>query len=298
MSASDTRSKSLDNATDGFASTGSAGSTIAYAQNPLNTSAGERGLSGNDFPDVVGAAFSYDVPKLPTGNGLLARITGGFVLSGVYRFNSGQVYTPFQPLTLDPNTGDTSFCDGSFNSQTLQVDTCRLVISNRRAPLNSVAYLNPYTGPLVGGVPTLGTPKYVIYNSDSYITNSTGAVTGYNPGTPIDPKSAYWIINNQAYAMAVGNPYPGSSRSPVRGETYSDLDATIMKRTQLTERVQLELSLSAYNALNQMYLGTGQAYVAVSSFTSTTFNSSTTVPNPNSNASGNRFVLLGTKFVF
>jgi hypothetical protein len=84
----------------------------------------------------------------------------------------------------------------------------------------------------------------------------------------------------------------------VRGQTYSDLDATIMKRTQLTERVQLELSFSAYNALNQMYLGTGQAFVGLSSFTQTTFNTSSTVPNPNSNASGNRFVLLGTKFIF
>jgi hypothetical protein len=47
-----------------------------------------------------------------------------------------------------------------------------------------------------------------------------------------------------------------------------------------------------------MYLGTGQAYVGFSSFTQTKFNSSVTVPNPNSNASGNRFVLLGTKIIF
>ncbi len=299
MSASYTRSKSLDNVTDGLRSTGTGGSTIAFSQNPLDTSAGERGLSGNDFPDVVGVAFSYNVPRLPVGNGLLAHIANGFVLSGVYRFNSGQVYTPFQPITLDPNTGDSSFCDASFNSETVTVDTCRLIVSNRKAPLNSVAYLNPYTGPFVNGAPTLGTPRYVVYNSDGYIADpATGTVTGYNPGTPLDPKSAYWIIDNQAYAMAVGNPYPGSPRSPVRGETYSDFDATIMKRTQVTERVQLELSLSAYNALNQMYLGTGEAYVGFSSFTQTTFNSSTTVPNPNSNASGNRFLLLGTKLVF
>jgi Carboxypeptidase regulatory-like domain/TonB-dependent Receptor Plug Domain len=299
MTASYTRSKDLDNATDGFRSTGGPGSTIAYAQNPLNTSEGERGLSGNDFPDVVGVAFTYNLPRLPVNNSLLSRITNGFTLSSVYRFNSGQVYTPFQPINLDSNTGDTSFCDGNFNSQSVGADTCRLIISNRKAPLNSVAYLNPYTGPFVNGSPTQGTPEYVVYNSDGYITNpATGTVTGYNPGTPIDPKSAYWIIDNRAYAMAVGNPYPGSSRGPVRGQTYSDLDATIMKRTQLTERVQLELSFSAYNALNQMYLGTGQAFVGLSSFTQTTFNTSSTVPNPNSNASGNRFVLLGTKFIF
>ncbi|MGH9616927.1 MAG: TonB-dependent receptor domain-containing protein, partial [Acidobacteriaceae bacterium] len=42
-----TYSKSLDNATDAFASTGAGGSSIAFAQNPLNTDAGERGISGN-----------------------------------------------------------------------------------------------------------------------------------------------------------------------------------------------------------------------------------------------------------
>ena len=57
LTASYTRSKSMNNATDGFRSTGAAGSSIAYPQNPLDTSAGERGLSGNDFPNVVGLAL-------------------------------------------------------------------------------------------------------------------------------------------------------------------------------------------------------------------------------------------------
>ena len=230
--------------------------------------------------------------------GLLSRITNGFALSGLYRFNSGQVYTPYQGITLDSNTGDTSFCDGGFNSQNVGVDTCRLIISNRKAPLNSVAYLNPYTGPLVNGAPTLGTPEYVVYNTDGFTTDpASGAVTGYNPGTPTSPQSNYWIIDNQAYALAVGNPYPGSGRSPLRGPTFSDLDATITKTTQLTERTQLQLSLSAYNALNQMYLPTGSstAFVGSSSFTQDTFSTSGSVPG---NTSGNRFLLIGGKIIF
>ena len=289
MTASYTWSKSMDNVTDAF-STGSAGSTIAFAQNPLDPSVGERGLSGNDFPNVVGVAFDYQFPKVQ-GHGLLSRLTNGFDLYGIYRFTSGQVYTPFQLLTLDSYTGDTSFCDYQFNANTIGGDTCRLVISNKKAPINTVAYLNPYVSE--NGAPAPGTPHYIVYNSDGVDSNGN-----YQAGTPVDPSSAHWIIDNMAYAEAVGNPYPGSSRSTLRGQSFSELDASIMKTTQISERVALQLSMSAYNALNQMYLGTGIANVASSGFTQTQFNTSGTVPSGSGFISGNRFVLLEGKVVF
>jgi outer membrane receptor protein involved in Fe transport len=294
-----TFSKAMNNATDGFRSTGAAGSSIAYAQNPLNTSQGERGLSGNDFPNVVGISFDYKLPSfVKSGSNFVSHLTNGFDFYGLYRFNSGQVYTAFQPLTLDSMTGDTSFCDGGFNAQTVGVDTCRLVSSNRKAPINSVAYLNPYTGPVVGGAPTLGIPQYVVYNSDSATFNGNGNLVGYNPGTPVDPSTTRWIINNQAYAEAVNNPYPGSARSLLRGPTYSELDATIMKACPITERIHIQLSMTAYNALNQMYKNTGQAAVNSTDFTQNTFNDSGSVPTGTGFISGNRFVVLMGKVVF
>ncbi len=293
-----TFSKNMNNATDGFRSTGSAGSSIAYAQNPLNTSEGERGLSGNDFPNVVGISFDYKFPTISNGTGFLSRLTNGFDLYGIYRFNSGQVYTPYQPLTLDSLTGDTSFCDGGFNAETVAADTCRLVSSNRRAAINSVAYLNPYTGPVVAGAPTPGVPQYVVYNSDSATYAADGTLIAYNPGTPVDPSSTRWIINNQAFAEAVGNPYPGSARSLLRGTTYSELDASIAKSLRITERLQLQLSMTAYNALNQAYYGTGDAAVNATDFTQTTFNSTGSVPTGTGFISGNRFVVLMGKVVF
>ena len=287
----------MNNATDGFRSTGAAGSSIAYPQNPLNTSQGERGLSGNDFPNVVGMSFDYKVPSISHG-GFLSRLTNGFDFYGLYRFNSGQVYTPYQPLTLDSTTGDTSFCDGGFNAETVGADTCRLVSSNRKAPVSSVAYLNPYTGPVVDGAPTIGTPEYVVYNSDSSTFDENGNLVGYNPGTPVDPSSTRWIINNQAYAEAVGNPYPGSGRSLLRGGSYSELDASVMKNIPISERVQIQLSMTAYNALNQIYRDTGEAAVNSSAFTENIFNSSGTVPTGTGFTSGNRFVVLMGKVVF
>ena len=292
-----TFSKSMNNATDGFRSTGGPGSSIAFPQNPLNTSQGERGLSGNDFPNVVGISFDYKFPDF-VHTGLLSRLTNGFDLYGLYRFNTGQVYTPYQPLTLDSTTGDTSFCDGGFNAETVGADTCRLVSSNRKAAVNTVAYLNPYTGPVVGGVPSLGNPQYVVYNSDSGTYDNNGNLIAYNPGTPVDPSTTRWVINNQAYAEAVGNPYPGSARSLLRGNSYSELDASLAKSLQITERIQLQLSMTAYNALNQIYLGTGDAAVNASDFTQTTFNNSGSVPGGTGFISGNRFVVLMGKVIF
>jgi hypothetical protein len=144
----------------------------------------------------------------------------------------------------------------------------------------------------------VGTPEYVVYNSDSATYDANGNLIGYNPGTPVDPSSTRWIINNQAYAEAVGNPYPGSSRSPLRGGSYSELDTSVMKSIPITERVQIQLSMTAYNALNQIYRNTGDAAVNSSDFTQNVFNNSGTVPTGTGFTSGNRFVLLMGKIVF
>ncbi len=285
-----TFSKAMNNATDAFRSTGAGGSTIAYPQNPLDPDSGECGLSGNDFPNTVGVGFTYDLPKFVKHDAFLSRAVNGFLLTGLYRYRSGQVYTPYQPIDLDGNTGDSSFCDGAFNADVIGVDTCRLVLSNKSAPIDSVAYLNPYVNSSTPFTPVPGKPAYVIYNSDSF-----DASGNYNPGTPVNPAQSHWIINNQAYATAVNNPYPGSSRSLLRGQPYGDLDMTVVKTVPITERVGLQLSMATYNVLNQMFRGVGNPFVGASNFTSNTENGSGSIPG---DTSGNRFVILGGKVIF
>jgi hypothetical protein len=76
------------------------------------------------------------------------------------------------------------------------------------------------------------------------------------------------------------------------------LDATIMKAFPITERIHIQLSMTAYNALNQMYKNTGQAAVNSTDFTQNTFNDSGSVPTGTGFISGNRFVVLMGKVVF
>ncbi len=93
----------------------------------------------------------------------------------------------------------------------------------------------------------------------------------------------------------MNNPYPGWSRSLLRGQPYSDLDVTVVKTFPITERFNLQLSMAAYNVLNQMFRGTGNAFIGASNFTSNQENGSGTVPG---SGSGNRFVILGGKVTF
>ena len=130
-----------------------------------------------------------------------------------------------------------------------------------------------------------------MYNSDG-----PDPITGnYDSGTPVDPTQSHWIINNQAYALAVNNPYPGSSRSLLRGQPYSDLDMTVVKTFPINERVGLQLSMAAYNVLNQMFLGVGDPFAGASNFTGNAENNSGSLSGE---TSGNRFVILGGKFIF
>jgi len=111
----------------------------------------------------------------------------------------------------------------------------------------------------------------------------------------VDPATTHWIINNQAYALSVNNPYPGSSRSLLRGQPFSDFDATVVKTFPIAEHVNLQLSMAAYNVLNQQFRGVGNAFVGASNFTSNAENASGSVSG---SASGNRFVILGGKVTF
>ena len=196
------------------------------------------------IPMCSACASPMSFPPLPKGSGFLSRIVNGYQLNGFYRYNSGQPFQAYQPLSISNQFGpDTSFCDTTFQASTVGSanDTCLppgllqqertseyhcLSESLRRAQPEHAAYT--WTTTLI-------------------IVDANGV---YHAGTPVDPSSSHWIINNQAEALAIGNPYPGSGRNILRAQPFNNLDASIYKNTKLTERVTLQLQVNAYNALN------------------------------------------------
>ncbi|HYA97122.1 MAG TPA: TonB-dependent receptor, partial [Methylomirabilota bacterium] len=84
-----TFSKTLDNVSEIFSSFGG-GNTIAFAQNPLNTTTAEYGLSGLNIPHQVSLLFNENLPFFKQQHGLLGHLLGGWSLSANYIWASGQ----------------------------------------------------------------------------------------------------------------------------------------------------------------------------------------------------------------
>lgn len=72
----------------------------------------------------------------------------------------------------------------------------------------------------------------------------------YETTKPIDPASAHWVVDNKAEALALHNPYPGSSRSILRGDMFNELDASIYKQTNIAHGAVLILQMNVYNVTN------------------------------------------------
>jgi outer membrane receptor protein involved in Fe transport len=282
-----TYSRAIDNVSEIF-STGGGGTTSAYAQNPLDPNVAERGVSGNSYPSVVGLQMNYSEPWFREQKGMLGRLLGGYSFNAFYSFNNGQPFNPFQATTAqspfvnqsDPQAA-TGFCDFGFSQ--VFGSPCRPILSNSHAPLGSVG-IN--TGP--------------------------GGYINYATGQSISPSDVHWLWNNQYEAIARGNPFPGSSRNILRGDSFNDVDVTVSKQVRLTERVNMQLQMSAFNALNRGYYGTPDAniedslypafYGIPSSFLNNYYASgggaTYAAGGAYSQGPGNRSIQLGGKLIF
>lgn len=287
-----TYSRTIDNSSEIFGTFG-AGNTSAFAQNPLNTDVAERNVSGNSFPNVASTSLTYSVPKFGSDQTILGKIKNGWQLNEVSVFNSGQPYNDFDLYVQqspaangdDPSTylsyGSTQLA-AAFNGT---VDTARPILSNPSAPVGTIG----------------------IYTTNTIVkpTKTTAGVfsapflVDYTTGSPISPTAVHWISNNQYAARIAGNPYPGSGRNILRGNSYNNVDASIFKNTAITEKLTFRLEITAYNVLNRSFYGTPDNYMGdqgIGSFNNYLYNSAGgSLIGP---GTGVRNMQFGGKFVF
>lgn len=228
-----TYSRTIDNASEIFSTLGG-GTTIAFAQNPLDPNVAERGVSGNSYPSVIGLQMNYTEPWFKDQKGWLGRLLGGYSFNTFYSYNTGQPFNSYQALTAQSpfvNSSDpkasTSFCDTTFAAAFIGSSQCRPILSNPRAPLGTVG-----------------------------VNTGAGGYIDYTTGQSISPSAVHWLWNNQYEAMARNNPYPGVPRNTLRGDSFNDVDLTLVKNIRLAERFSLQLQASAFNLLNRGYYGT------------------------------------------
>ncbi len=251
-----THSKTIDNTSEIF-STGGGGNTLAFAQNPLDTNYGEHATSGLDFPNTATIGLIYQFPILHKGN-LVSKLTNGWQANTIWIYNSGQPYNDYDGVVSGSNAanfgsetlpGDPrtylSYGDSAFNSSQIGATVQRPILSNPKAsPKTLGIYTDTTTSAPGAAVTTFSAPQLVDY--------ATGA--------PITPDQVHFIANNVLAAQVLGNPYPGSARNNLRGNTDNHVDFSVFKNTKVTERVTFRLEVDAYNVLNRSYYGTPASY--------------------------------------
>ena len=226
-----TFSKTLDNNSEIFSTT-SGGNTVAGAQNPFDTSRGEKALSGLDFPHTASIYFIYDLPFYKAQRGFLGHLLGGYQASSTWRYSTGQLWTP--ATFASANTS----CQNSFDTNFFGLSACRPFAGNPSAPVDTVGACTNATLADCGLVDyfTLGNPKV--------------------PPTPTTASAVHWIYNNDAAAAFFKTPYGNISRNPgPRGQAVDAVDFSMFKTTKLTERLSLRLEAQAYNLFNHRFLG-------------------------------------------
>jgi hypothetical protein len=241
-----THSKTIDNTSEIY-STGGGGNTIAYSQNPLDTDQGERGASATDFPNTASISFIYTFPSIHTGKDFSNKLINGWEANAIWIYNSGQPYNDYETETssssfVNPDDARTyeSYGDIPFENAFLGLDVSRPLISN------------PKASPKTLGIYTDTT------NDDGSF--SAPVLVDYASGAPVSPSQVHFIANNQLAANLANNPYPGSGRNILRGDTFNNVDFSVFKNTKITDRVTFRLEVDAYNVLNRSYYGTPQNY--------------------------------------
>ncbi len=225
MSAAYTFSKTIDNTSEAFSSTGYGGNAVAYAQNPFDVTRAERGISGISYPHVFGLYLQYDLPWMRSQQGFLGHLLGGWEVNTTYRYTSGQPYTVTQRWRPGESLCDpTNFTGGSSR------DACRPILGSPSAPFDAVGQCTDPTAPDCG-------------------------ITDIVTGNPTSLSGVHWIINNPMAAQAFGSPFLGVGRNTARGQAISTANLAFFKNTRLTERLTFQFQAQAFNVLNRQFLG-------------------------------------------
>ncbi|KAF0248313.1 MAG: TonB-dependent receptor plug, partial [bacterium] len=248
VGASYTYSKQIDNASEIFGTFGGGG-TSAFAQNPFDTGNGERALGAYDFRHVFSTNFIYGlpIPSALRGNKIAEKVLGGYEISGTFRTNSAQRYTPTQAFFGSPYT------DAAFAGFNGGVEFLRPFAGNPNAPVSSVAIDNDTAINVFGFTNTPSPTGFYLLNSFNNSPNSAPV--------PVTLDQVRFIANTEFTAKLFGNPYGNVSRNAVKGDETFLANFAIFKNTKIRERMNLQFRAEFFNVFNHPNLGTPDVFV-------------------------------------
>ena len=242
--ASYTFSKTLDNVSEIF-STGTAGNSVAFSQNPLNFKGGEYSFSGLDYPNQVSLLFTEQLPLFKDQHGMFGHVLGGWAISANYIYGSGQRYTPSQVATaLTTAPGD--FYDAAFVGTFNGVDVARPFFGNRNAPVTQVG---AFGADACGFFGVTGTEPFC----DPALANSLISVNAINTSgaaVQVTPNNVRYILNGGTAQTVFGTPFGNVPRNVEQDAPTNIANLSVFKNIKLGERVAFEFHVTALNVLN------------------------------------------------
>jgi Carboxypeptidase regulatory-like domain len=251
-----TWSKNTDNVSEIF-STGGAGTTIAFSQNPLNFTSGENGLSGLDFPQSWTLSFTEALPFFRQQEGYVGHALGGWILTGNYIMQSGQAYSPSQVLfgTFSGAVGQDSAFDNAFIGSSF-FETLRPFLGSSSAPAGQV-------GIFAGDACSLAAFGFVSPAGCGTVANPISASTlislndlnSQGVATQVTAKQVRFILNGGESqllnSVGAGGPYAGTAgRNTLRDFHTNTGNFSLIKRIKINERAHFDFRTDFLNVFN------------------------------------------------
>jgi hypothetical protein len=242
-----TWSRTLDNATDVFATSNDignpgAGVTNPLSQNPVAPGGAEYSISGLNVPHVWTLEFVEQLPFFKEQHGALGRLLGGWSFSGTYILASGQVYTPFQIGSEAINSAGGDFFDANFlANEGFNGDIARPFLGSLSAPSNSVGIFAgdcPLLGFSCGGNPT----QLVSLNA----LNSSGGTQVVN----VSNSQVRYILNAGTAESVFGTPFGTAARNLNTDAMQNIANFSVFKNIKLSERTAFQMHITLNNAFN------------------------------------------------
>ncbi|HVJ08615.1 MAG TPA: carboxypeptidase-like regulatory domain-containing protein [Acidisarcina sp.] len=194
-------------------------------QNPFDPK-GEKAISNQDTPHTFVLSYLYELPvgkgkKFLSKGGIVDKVVGGWQVSGVQRYQSGQ------PLSFYCATGVPAF-DGCIRYS--RVEGQLLTSKAVRA-----GHFNPALQPAVFGAD----PYNALTNPDPY--------RYFNYQALIDPNTPSTVTSRGSYAFGTQPRTTGE----VRSFRYLSEDFSIQKTTHITEKVNVRFQMDMIDAFNR-----------------------------------------------
>jgi len=234
-----TFSRTLDNVSEVFSS-GVAGTTLAFAQNPWDTGRGEYSFSALDIPHQASIAATEQLPFFKTQHGFIGHALGGWSVSANYIWASGQRYTPVQTFAEAAFTAPSDNYDLTWVLNNVGTDVARPFVGNLNAPAASVGIFAGDACSNFGSSCGLPTNQLITFNQD---------VKNGLDGTSVQQNAVRYIINASTAQSIFGTPF-GARRNLSQDDVTNIANLAIFKNFKLTERASLEFNTTFQNVFN------------------------------------------------